>query len=376
MKRIQKCLIALASTLSLASCEGNFDLWDRGYGLIFNKEEHYRLIDGKKQNQGSHIFDKLVLAYEEKRNYDDDHSVHYYDYACRCGYRMSYSSFSFEKTEEGMALTGYKRAHTGYGVSNVTYQDRTLHGLYTIPSVYEGEVVTVLGENAFYNENAEYKGDENAFLNITTIKSHAFYKSNIDFALLNFPNVTTVEGGAFTESGSGKLVFGEKLTSLKGNAEDMPFENSGITGIDLSSCPVERLPIYSFNSCESLREISLPYSLKEIEAYAFYNCKALKKLVLPDGVAKIEKGAFLGCLNLESMVIPDSLASLSTDHFRFYGSEDPIPLRYIFYKGDEEQAKKAFESRFLSYVYYYSEEKPSEKGQYWHYVDTEPTIYE
>lgn len=376
MKHIKNCFFAIVSILSLTSCDGNFNLLHKDNELIYDSKEHYRLVDGKKQNVASHTFDKMVFAYEEKRNYGDDHTVHYYDYACRCGYRMSYDTLSFEKTEEGMALTGYKRQSTGYGLSNVTYQDRTLYRLYSIPSVYEGEPVTILEENAFYDEKAEgsveFKGDENVFSNITTIKTHAFYKSSVSFPVLNFSNVTTVKNEAFVNSGSGKVIFGEKFTSLEN--EWMPFLNSNLTAIDLSLCPVEEIHGGCFDGCESLSEVNLPLTLKKLGS-AFYKCLALKSLVLPDGLESIERYAFDGCTNLKSIVVPASLQYLSEDHFLGYLSDDYIHLKYLFYKGSKEQADSVFSKRLSSYVYLYSEEEPSDSGRYWHYVDGVPTVY-
>ncbi len=70
-----KCLIALASTLSLASCEGNFDLWDRGYGLIFDKEEHCRLAE---ETRSEDIYEDYVGAYET----EESETVYTYDNEC------------------------------------------------------------------------------------------------------------------------------------------------------------------------------------------------------------------------------------------------------------------------------------------------------
>ncbi len=374
MKYIKNCFLAIVSILSLTSCDGNFNLLYKNNELIFDSKEHYRRVDGKKQNVASHVFDKMVFAYEEKRNYDDDHTVHYYDYACHCGYRMSYNTLSFEKTKEGMALTGYKRQLTGYGLSNVTYQDRRMYHLYSIPSVYEGEPVTILEKNAFYDEKAEesveFKGDENVFSNITTIKTGAF--SSVSFPVLNFSNVTTVENEAFVNSGKGKVIFGEKFTSLEN--EWQPFRNSDLTAIDLSLCPVEEIHSGCFIGCESLSEVKLPLTLKKLGS-SFYKCLALKSLVLPDGLESIEKYAFEECTNLKSIVVPASLQCLNEDHFLGYLSKDYIHLANLFYKGSKEQADSVFSKRLSSYVYLYSEEEPSDSGRYWHYVDGVPTVY-
>ncbi len=362
MRTITRGLLCFSCLVCLSACEGNFSLWGDNYGLAFFKEGHYFLKDENK-NLKDHIFDKPVLAYTLKESwlgkfiYDERH----YDYVCRCGYRMSYDTLSFEEKEEGMCLLSYKRAWTGYDISGHTVtpeggcQYRTVSLPYYFPSTYDGKEVTCIEENAFYDEKAEeayeYQGEENAFPSVKSIKDRAFYKSSVSFPSLYFPNVSSIGERAFEGSLISSLRFGEKLTDLSTSFQPFAYAPS-LEKVDLSECLFEALPNNSFLSSEKLKSVFLPDTLKTIGKEAFDSCK-----------------------KLESLVIPASLETQITYNIFSGYYDQEIPVKYFFYKGSQEQAKAIFPSSLESRIYFYSEEKPVEEGSYWHYVDGEPVIY-
>lgn len=363
MKKIKRGLLCFSCLICLSSCNGVSSIWGSHYGLAYTKEGHYSLKDEKKSVHG-HVFDKPVFAYAVEEwylgrfKYEERH----YDYMCRCGYRMSYDSLIFEEKEDGMSLTSSKvRGMTGYDLSHtikessgVAYKIVNLPYLY--PSVYDGKEVVSIEENAFYDEKAkesyEYQGDENAFPNLTTIKSRAFYKSSVSFPSLYFPKVSRIGYRAFEDSEVKSLTFGESLADF--SFANQPFAYSSATErVDLSKCQLESIP----NLC-------------------FYQCTGLKSVFLPDTLKTIEQGAFLDCGMLKEMVVPSSLETkITSDLFSDYYNQI-LPVERFFYKGSAEQAKAIFSSKLESRVYLYSEENPIEEGRYWHYVDGEPTIYE
>ena len=362
MKRTKRFLLCFSCLICLSACEGNFSFWGSHYGLAFSKEGHYSLKDEGKNLKG-HIFDKVVFAYVIKERslsqyvYDERH----YDYVCRCGYRMSYDSSTIEKKEEGMSLVSYNnRLRTGYDLSGwdikssgVAYKTVSLP--YLFPSTYEGEEVTCIEENAFYDEKVEkvyeYQGNEEAFPNVTNIKHHAFYKSKVSFSSLYFPDVTHIGDLAFEQSEIKSLTFGEKLSELSNASRPFAYSSS-LEKVDLSKCPLEEIP----GSC-------------------FLGSEKLKSVLLPDTLKTIGRDAFNGCKKLESMVIPASLETKITyDIFSGYYDQE-IPVQYFFYKGNKEQAKAIFPSSLESRVYFYSETKPSQEGSYWRYLNGKPTIY-
>jgi len=66
----------------------------------------------------------------------------------------------------------------------------------------------------------------------------------------------------------------------------------------------------AFNSCSSLKEITIPDSVTSIGDGAFEGCRNLKKITIPDSVTSIGDGVFYGCEDLTSISIPDSVTSI------------------------------------------------------------------
>lgn len=375
MKPPIKRLFPLVLLLPLSSCEGKINLFDQSFGLVYEKEGHYWLNGGQKSGFSSHAFDKLVPAYEKTKTMGHDYVVHYYDYACRCGYKMSYDRLSFVEKEDGAAIVGYKSMTTGYDINGHTVtQERTIDELYEIPSKYAGKDVVCVEENAFYaeNETGTTAPSTEATLpsTIQTIKTHAFYQTAVSFkSEQSFPNLVNIEEQAFEESNFTAITIGDKLESIGEGA----FEKSKLKKIDLGSSNIKEIPYLSFYQCASLKEIVLPHSLETIGNSAFYGCKYLTEVTLPDGLTSVEWEAFEGCSNLEKLIVPTSVSELTFLSFAYSYSDKSVHIPKILYKGSKGEGD--FDYKLQDYVYYYSEQAPTEKGQYWHYVDGEPIIY-
>ena len=81
-----------------------------------------------------------------------------------------------------------------------------------------------------------------------------------------------------------------------------------------------------FSSCNSLKKVVLPSSLKTIGSYSFYGCANLEEVVLPDGLTNIEYEVFGECKKLTKANIPSSVTSLSSRIFRGCTSLKTIDL--------------------------------------------------
>ncbi len=66
---------------------------------------------------------------------------------------------------------------------------------------------------------------------------------------------------------------------------------------------------------ESVTDIVIPESIKEIKPFAFTKCSVLTSVTLPVSVASIGEWAFSGCTGLTSLTIPKSLTSIGTYAF-------------------------------------------------------------
>ena len=62
-----------------------------------------------------------------------------------------------------------------------------------------------------------------------------------------------------------------------------------------------------FSACLSLKEITIPYSVKRIGIWSFQNCIELDVITLPEGVEEIAREAFAHCAKLKTVVLPESI---------------------------------------------------------------------
>lgn len=72
--------------------------------------------------------------------------------------------------------------------------------------------------------------------------------------------------------------------------------------------------MFLFNN-SSVIKVTLPKSVKTIEAYAFGNCSSLKEINLPEGLKTIGDSSFSECSSLESVSIPASVESVGYNAF-------------------------------------------------------------
>ena len=163
----------------------------------------------------------------------------------------------------------------------------------------------------------------------------------------------------------------------------------------------------AFSGCLAIDNLVLPVSLETVGLGAFENCENLFSVTIPKSVKKIGSGAFLGCDSLEVLNIFDVDAWCTISFGDIYAN--PLSLgaelyidgekvqqivisgvlqsiskyafwrcdnvEYVYYNGTAERLEEVVgdSNLFLSeriavnYVYYYSETKPLDDGNYWHY---------
>ena len=139
---------------------------------------------------------------------------------------------------------------------------------------------------------------------------------------------------------------------------------------------------YAFDNCSSLRTIEMPCSVQSIGSMAFRSCVNLMRVTLPNGLTTIESGTFWLCRNLMEIIIPDTLTTIGDLAF-----EDCNALKNIYFTGNEisdslQVLINKHEALLNATIYVYKETEPElndtgteYKGNYWHYVNGEPTIW-
>ena len=126
-----------------------------------------------------------------------------------------------------------------------------------------------------------------------------------------------------------------EVTIHKG--DNIHFANTNIERVTIEE-GVEEIPDYAFDSCQELREISLPKSLKKIGREAFSSCilldnidipnsvsldeatrlfakSGIQEIRIPQGTKTIPSQCFGHCLNLESVYITSGVTKINEQAF-------------------------------------------------------------
>ena len=261
-----------------------------------------------------------------------------------------------------------------------------------IPAYIDGYKVTAIGEKVF--ENLAHIKNIYISKTVTDIANKAFYKcvgiteiripTNVTHIgsqiFLGCESLTTVyydssyappEGGTFIKNeGIKKIVFGENLTKIPNY---ICYNCDNLEEIILSP-NTKYIGNYAFYYCTSVKQIDLPKGLINTGWYAFYEMN-ITEIIIPDTVESIYN-SFRGCSKLEKIVLPVSIISVLQQTFYLCNE-----IKEVYYTGEEIEWSAisiSEESSILkrATVYFYSETQPAENGNYWHYVDGVPTIWE
>ena len=132
--------------------------------------------------------------------------------------------------------------------------------------------------------------------------------------------------------------------------------------------PVKEISTSAFSNCKNLTSVEIPNSVTSIGEYAFSNCWRLLSITIPDSVTSIGDFTFYNCSSLTSITIPNSVTSIGNSAFSYCNS-----LKSVYYKGTANGWAKisidSFGNSDLTSAtrYYYSENEPTESGEYWRY---------
>ncbi len=266
--------------------------------------------------------------------------------------------------------------------------------------------VTTISTYKYYNSGEKFDG---TFENCTELQNVTLGNRLLAIdreAFQNCTSLTAVIIGERVESigisafaGCSQLVdvtIGQSVIHIA----DYAFQFCSALPSILIPSNVQSIGIYCFNRCTSLSkvtfnegllsiaggafmgcpltELEIPNSVTTISSHKYYNsgekfdgafenCSELTSVTLGNQLLKIERETFRNCANLTSIVIGERIESI-----REYAFNGCSSLTDVYYNRaiDSEAAitiTEGNDSIVAATTYYYSEEAPTEEGNFWHY---------
>ena len=260
-------------------------------------------------------------------------------------------------------------------------------------STYSGE--TENGITYIDNWAIDFEDSATATLRDGTvgIAAQAFYDST-ELKSVTIPSsVKYICNSAFAHSDNLRTVFFEGDSSLECIGDFVFYDCDNLVGIEIPDS-VKKIGEQAFALCYSLNTVSLGNEVLYIGNHAFNSCP-LTEITIPDSVKHIGDGAFARCTALTEITIPESVTTLgyfsicsslksvvigkNVSLIEYVTFSDCEALEFIFYTGTEAQWEQVYDNSISigeERVYYYSAGRPTQIGNYWHYVDGVPTIWE
>ena len=236
-------------------------------------------------------------------------------------------------------------------------------------NVYKG--TTYLGNDT--NPYLVFVGRENA-----SIKNIVIHEDTV-FVPINDLSESDIEslyiGRSVSEFMVGAFRRNNTLSRIEVSSENKTYHASG-------NCLIDTAKKLMILGCKN-SVIPNDGSVIKIASQVFKDMQGVTSVVIPDAVKELGFNLFWDCLDLETLVIGSGVQKIEENIF-----SRREKLSKIFYHGTKEQWETidifgrattggiqmgGNSVLFSKTIYFYSEEKPTEEGNYWHYVDGKPT---
>ena len=194
----------------------------------------------------------------------------------------------------------------------------------SLTSVTIGNSVTSIGSYAF--DDCRSLTSVTIGNSVTSIGSYAFYWCTS----LTSVDITDLSAWCRISFGSGTanpLCYGAKLYLNGSELTDItiPLDITEIKSYAFYNCDsltnvtignsVTSIGGYAFDDCTSLTSVTIGNSVTSIGSYTFYNCTSLTAIALPDATKTIGGEAFYNCATLEKIEMGSGMKTISADAF-------------------------------------------------------------
>ena len=177
-------------------------------------------------------------------------------------------------------------------------------------------------EGCLYNyemsQLLRYAGDHTSYTvkpSISVIGKRAFENAQSLESVYLPSSVTTIQDGAFYNSGIKTLSGAESVTSMGQHVFALCKSLQSFKMPEGVAYVNHRM----FYLCESLESVMLSKEIKQIGEESFYLCTSLAKIELPEEIRAIGKSAFEGCRALRKADIPKKVTIIEAGTFKGCG---------------------------------------------------------
>ena len=142
-----------------------------------------------------------------------------------------------------------------------------------------------------------------------------------------------IEAEAFRDCRIGNLILPRHSLKYIG---DEAFDFSFFRKLELHQ-ELENLGAASFRCNPNLESVSVPGTVKRIEANAFKSCSALESVILQEGVEEIGERAFSSCYYLAEISFPSTLRKNEKDAYEFivnYTDDGEVYPEFLLHSRD------------------------------------------
>ena len=204
----------------------------------------------------------------------------------------------------------------------------------TLDNITIGENMTSLGKSAFYS-CYNVKTINYLAINLVNSSKIIVGDSSLGLKLVIGEKVENIPSYMFSDGNTSCSYITEidasNAKNLKTIGENAFYNITTLKSVSLSES-LEEIGDYAFGNCKSMElDMSVLTNLKTIGSHAFYQCKGLVNITFGEKLTTIGAYAFYNCSNITSITLHNSIQTIEA--YAFYNCSNLI---YVYFYGTQE----------------------------------------